>query len=405
VSIGDDAYNRASDQPAQPGQATPRATTPPSPEHQDIGDVWTISASVNLVVFTNPVFGAFSGKHAEGVFQAGYSEPNTGYYYKWLRIMAFESCFIMRTLIDPKRFRALHGPIVLAAGFFDGVHLGHCRVLKGAVTAARRMGGQAWALTFDRHPLAVLATHQHPPLLTPLEVRLERMAACDLDGCLLIPFTRKFAAMAPEVFVASLCSKHHALASIRCGANWHFGAHAQGDVVLLKQLGRTHGFHVTVVPAAHYANRPISSTRIRTSIQKGRLSEATAMLGHPYSIREIIVRGRGVGRTLGMATANVHPSAEVLPPIGVYAVRTWIGDRPVNGVASLGFRPTFPDARPKVPILEVHLLDFAGDLYGATLDIAFLARLRGERKYPTPDALMAQVKRDIAQARRICNRS
>jgi len=102
-----------------------------------------------------------------------------------------------------------------------------------------------------------------------------------------------------------------------------------------------------------------------------------------------------------MATANLHPSAEVLPPIGVYAVRTWIGDRPVNGVACLGFRPTFADARPPAPILEAHLLDFEGDLYGATLDIAFLARLRNERKYPSPEALMVQVRRDIAAARRI----
>jgi riboflavin kinase/FMN adenylyltransferase len=166
------------------------------------------------------------------------------------------------------------------------------------------------------------------------------------------------------------------VANIRCGANWRFGAGAAGDVAELARLGRQHGFRVTVVRAARYRSRPVSSTRIREAIQHGNLAGATAMLGRPYSIRETVVRGRGVGRTLGMATANVNPVAEVLPPIGVYAVRTWIGDRPVDGVASLGFRPTFADARPATPILETHFLDFAGDLYGATLDIAFIAHLR-----------------------------
>lgn len=307
----------------------------------------------------------------------------------------------MRTLINSAAFRALRGPIVLAAGFFDGVHVGHRRVLDGTVAAARRLGGQAWALTFDQHPLAVLSPELRPPLLTPLEVRLERLAATGLDGCLLLPFTRELAALTPAAFVARLCSRRRALAGIRCGANWRFGAQAAGNVAMLKQLARDHGFCVTVVPAARHAGRAISSTRVRTAIQRGQLTSATAMLGRPYSIREIVVRGRGIGRTLGMATANLHPSAEVLPPIGVYAVRTWIGDRPVNGAASLGYRPTFADARPDTPILEVHLLDFEGDLYGATLDIAFLARLRGERKFPSPAALMAQIRRDIAAARRV----
>ena len=307
----------------------------------------------------------------------------------------------MRTLIHPERFRAQRGPIVLAAGFFDGVHIGHRLVLDSAVREARRGGGQAWALTFDQHPLSILAPEHRPPLLTPLEVRLDRLAATGLDGCLVLPFTRTLAALTPDQFIALLCGRAHHVRNIRCGANWRFGARAAGDISELKRLGRAHGFRVTVARAAQYRGQPVSSTRIREAIQKGRLADATNMLNRPYSIRETVVRGRGIGRTLGMATANVHPSAEVLPPIGVYAVRTWIGDRPVEGVASLGFRPTFADARPQTPILEAHLLDFEGDLYGATLDIAFIARLREERKYPSPEALMAQIRRDIAAARRI----
>ena len=307
----------------------------------------------------------------------------------------------MRTLIQPERFRALRGPIVLAAGIFDGVHVGHRLVLDGAVREARRRSGQAWALTFDQHPLSVLAPERQPPLLTPLEVRLERLASAGLDGCLVLPFTRELAALTPEDFVAHLCGRGRRVVNIRCGANWRFGANAAGDAAELARLGRQQGFIVTVVRAARYVGRPVSSTRIREAIQRGNLAAATAMLGHPYSIRETVIRGRGVGRQLGMATANVHPASEVLPPLGVYAVRTWIGDRPVNGVASLGFRPTFPDARPDTPLLETHFLDFEGDLYGATLDIAFISRLRDERKYPTVAALMAQVRRDIGAARKI----
>lgn len=307
----------------------------------------------------------------------------------------------MRTLIHPARFRAQRGPIILAAGFFDGVHVGHRLVLDSAVREARRCGGQAWTLTFDQHPLSILAPTERPPLLTPLEVRLDRIAAAGINGCLVLPFTKALAALSPAEFVALLCGHNRHVASIRCGANWRFGARAAGDVRELARLGREHGFRVTVVRAASFRNRPISSTRIREAIQRGRLADATAMLGRPYSIRETVVRGRGVGRTLGMATANVHPAAEVLPPIGVYAVQTWIGDRPVQGVASLGFRPTFADARPDAPILETHFLDFDGDLYGATLDIAFLTRLRDEKKYPSPAALMAQIRRDIAAARRV----
>jgi len=309
--------------------------------------------------------------------------------------------FFMRTIIQPERFRALRDQIVLAAGFFDGVHVGHRLVLDGAVRKAHRLGGQAWALTFDQHPLSVLAPEHRPPLLTPLEVRLERLAATGIDGCLVVPFTRTLSALTPAQFVTLLCGRSHHVVNIRCGANWHFGSGATGDVRELARLGRIHGFRVTVVRAAQFHGHPVSSTRIRDAIQRGKLTNATAMLGRPYSIRETVVRGRGVGRTLGMATANVHPSAEVLPPLGVYAVRTWIGDRPVNGVASLGFRPTFADARPQTPILETHFLDFNGDLYGATLDLAFIARLRDERKYPSPAALMVQVRRDIAAARRI----
>lgn len=307
----------------------------------------------------------------------------------------------MHTLIQPELFRALPGPLVLAAGFFDGVHLGHLRVLEGSVARAREIGGAAWALTFDQHPRVVLSPARRPPLLTPLQERLERLAATGIDGCLMLSFTPALAALEPADFVALLCGQRRAIAEFRCGGNWRFGVRAAGTPALLAELGRRHGFVVTVVPPAIHNGHAISSTRIRKTIQEGKVEEARAMLGRDYSIRETVARGRGVGRTIGMATANLHPGAEVLPAVGVYAVRTWLGDRPLLGVAGLGWRPTFSDARPSSPVLEIHLLDFDGDIYGATIEVAFVARLRDEIKFPNAAALLAQVRADIERARQI----
>jgi riboflavin kinase/FMN adenylyltransferase len=302
----------------------------------------------------------------------------------------------MHTLIQPDVFRGISAPVVLAAGFFDGVHLGHRRVLDAAIAQARATGGQAWALTFDQHPLAILDPQRRPPLLTPIEHRLDLLASAGLDGCLMIPFTRELAACTPADFIAQITDgPGQPVSAVCCGANWRFGRHADGTPDWL----RAHGIAVQIVPAAVHGALTVSSTRIREAIRSGDLAAAAAMLGRPYTISETVRHGRGVARTLGMATANIHPEAEVLPPVGVYAVRSAIGDRPVDGVANLGFRPTFPDAQTANPVLEVHLFDFAGDLYSARIDIAFIARLRDERVFPSPAALAMQIRADCEAAR------
>ncbi|MBM4164156.1 MAG: riboflavin biosynthesis protein RibF [Lentisphaerae bacterium] len=302
----------------------------------------------------------------------------------------------MHTLIQPDVFRGLAAPVVLAAGFFDGVHLGHRRVLDAAIVQARASGGQAWALTFDQHPLAVLDPQRRPPLLTPIEHRLGLLGAAGIDGCLMIPFTRELADCTPADFIAQITDGPcRPVSAVCCGASWRFGRHAAGTPDWL----RAHGIAVTIVPAARHADQAVSSTRIREAIRSGDLAAAATMLGRPYAICETVRHGRGVARTLGMATANIQPEAEVLPPIGVYAVRSAIGDRPVEGVANLGFRPTFPEAQTPSPILEVHLFDFAGDLYSARIDIAFIARIRDECVFPSPAALAAQIRADCEAAR------
>ncbi len=319
----------------------------------------------------------------------------------------------MKTISQPAQFRKIPGPVVLAAGFFDGVHLGHQRVLSSAVERARELNGQAWALTFDRHPLAVLAPSKCPPLLNTTEERLALLEQSGVDGILALEFTRKLAIQEPETFVRRLCGPPRIasqtatrgatarLSEIRCGHNWRFGRRAAGTPELLAQLGRSYGFRVVVVPYAEYQDVEISSTRIRFVVREGRLDDAAAMLGRPYSVRDTVIHGRGVGHTLSFATANLQPSAEVLPPNGVYAVRVKALGQTFNGVSNLGVRPTFEeDTLPYRLLLETHLLDFDGDLYGQTIEVAFLARLRGERAFTSPEALTRQIADDIRQAAR-----
>ncbi len=317
----------------------------------------------------------------------------------------------MKLLRQPAQFRKIPGPIVLAAGFFDGVHKGHQQVLASTIERAREIGGQAWVLTFDRHPMAVLAPSKCPPLLSTLEDRLHRLEASGVDGVLLLPFSRRLAVQEPETFIRWLCGKRPAdnggrapvaakLSEIRCGENWRFGRRAAGTPELLAQYGRHYGFRVVIVPYAEYQSVEISSTRIRIAVREGRLGDAAVMLGRPYSIRDMVVRGRGVGATLCVATANVQPRTDVLPPNGVYAVRVIVDGAAYNGVANLGLHPTFTDVRPEHAVLETHLLDFAGDLYGQIIEVCFLGRLRDECVFDSPEALTIQIAEDVRQAAR-----
>ena len=318
----------------------------------------------------------------------------------------------MKMIGQPAQFRKIPGPIVLAAGFFDGVHKGHQLVLASTVERAREIGGQAWVLTFDRHPLAVLAPSKCPPLLSTLEDRLHRLEVSGVDGVLLLEFTRQLAIQEPETFIRWLCGKPPAvengthpsasakLSEIRCGDNWRFGRRAEGTPELLAQFGVHYGFRVVIVPYAEYQGVEISSTRIRYAVREGRLDDAAAMLGRPYSVRDTVVRGRGVGSELCVATANVHPRSDVLPPNGVYAVRVLVDGKSYNGVSNLGVHPTFAEARPESALLETHLLGFSGDLYGQIIEVCFLGRLRDERVFQSAEALAAQIAEDVRQAAR-----
>lgn len=319
-------------------------------------------------------------------------------------------------IIEAKGMKILHAPdrlsqtaprIVIAAGFFDGVHLGHRQILEETVDLARSRSAQAWVLTFDPHPLAVVAPAHQPPLLTRLDLRLEQLASTGVDGCLLLPFTPALASQSTKEFVDSVFVgwlKPDRWCTVVSGSNWRFGRGREGSLQAIEEL--TDGRIATVsVPLVEIDGERVSSSAIRKAILEGDLVRAHAMLGRAHAIRASTVYGRGLGAKLGFATANMRPDAEVLPPAGVYAVDARIRDRGVmrwmRGVANLGYSPTVQVERPNEPVLEVHILDYVGDLHGAELDVRFLRRLREEISFPSVEALVQQIKRDVAITREI----
>lgn len=315
----------------------------------------------------------------------------------------------MLVVHSPEEVARVAPRVVLAAGYFDGLHRGHCALLSEAIALAERRDAQAWVLTFDPHPLSVVAPERCPPRLMTLSERLEtlrRMAG--LSGCLVLPFTEAFAALTPMEFIRHTLGAWLGAGERYCGVvsgpNWHFGQGHSGTLSDLQRM--TDGaVEILEVPFVIWNGAPVSSTRIRAAILGGDLESATAMLGRPYRICEHSgpAPARGIGTRLGAPTANVLVQSALMPPVGVYAVDVRVeGEAETDSwhraVANYGYRPTFPDARPDRPVLEVHILGHEGALYGARFEIAFLKRLRGERAFETPSALGAQIRLDIAQA-------
>lgn len=289
------------------------------------------------------------------------------------------------------------GPAVVALGTFDGVHLAHCAILSTAVERGRDLGVAAVACTFDPHPVEVLQPGRAPMPISPLAERLALIGATGVDGTVVIPFTSAFAAVEPETFVKDILAGGLRAREIVVGYNHTFGRGARGDARLLEELGRRLGFRVHVVPAYEVDGVPVSSSAIRSALQAGDVECAARLLGRPYGVSGDVVRGAGRGRGLGFPTANVEPDRALLVKVGVYACRATVDGRTFEAVVNVGVRPTFGEDRVAV---EVHVLDFSGDLYGRRLHVAFTRHLRDERRFPSIEALLAQIRSDIESARR-----
>jgi riboflavin kinase/FMN adenylyltransferase len=284
----------------------------------------------------------------------------------------------------------------VALGVFDGVHLGHRAILGAAVAHARAEAAPAVACTFEPHPLEVLQPDRAPQPITTLEERLELIAECGIDAAVVLDFTPTLAVMEPEAFVKDVLVDRLVARHVVVGFDHRFGRGARGDADLLRELGRSLGFAVDVIAPLSVDGAPVSSTAIRAALGRGDLDAAARMLGRPYTLPGKVVPGAGRGRTLGFPTANVAPDRPVLVAPGVYACRAEFAGRSERAVVNVGVRPTFGEGTLAV---EAHLLDFAGDLYGQTFRLVFVARVREERRFPGVEALRAQIAQDVQTAR------
>ncbi len=287
-------------------------------------------------------------------------------------------------------------PVVAAIGAFDGVHRGHQALLASMAARARALGARSVCVTFDPDPEQVLRPEQAPPALCSTAERARLVAALGVDETYVWPFTPAVAQMSPREFVVALCSRYR-LVEVWVGANFGFGHGRSGNVDTLAALGKEYGYTVQVVAPVIDGERPISATRIRGLLAAGEVREAARLLGRYYCLEGEVLSGARRGRQLGFPTANLLPPAgRALPAQGVYAGRAHLDDQVYAAVANVGSRPTFGEEQ---PLIEVHLLDFTGDVYGQRLAFDFVERVRAVTRFASLEELRAQIARDVARAR------
>jgi len=291
---------------------------------------------------------------------------------------------------------------VVAIGNFDGMHCGHRVILQKVRERARLLEAQSAAITFDPHPVRVLRPEQAPRLITPLPQRLELLAQTGIDATIVIPFTEEFSHLSAHDFADGVLHRSLHAIEVHEGDNFRFGYGAQAGTAELAQLGGELGFTVIAHPALTLRGIPVSSSQIRQRIAAGDVSCARALLGRPFSIRSTPARGRGIGRRLTVPTINLAPYDELLPANGVYVTRITIGSgltrETFDAVTNAGNRPTFGASY----AIESHLLDFHPvELTDQTpIELYFLAHIRAERRFDSPEALKEQILLDVAYARR-----
>jgi riboflavin kinase/FMN adenylyltransferase len=284
-------------------------------------------------------------------------------------------------------------------GNFDGVHRGQRSVIELAVSRAREEGVPAVVVTFEPHPLRVLDPARAPQHLTTPNQKADRLEALGVDALVNIAFTPQFSRTPARRFVRELLHERLGMREIYVGAGFTFGHRREGDLSLLRAMGGDFGFRAFGVEPVTHAGAPISSTRIRSALTLGEVAQAAEMLGRPYAMSGIVVRGAQRGRTLGWPTINLASDNELIPADGVYVARVRLADaeRWLASVVNIGKRPTFEDEMTRV--IEGHILDFDGDLYGTRATIGLLRRLRGERVFSGVDDLKRQIALDAQAAR------
>ena len=289
---------------------------------------------------------------------------------------------------------------VLAIGVFDGLHIGHQKLIKAAVRKAKALGVMPIVMTFFPHPVQVLYPKKYLPFVVSLPHRIKLVERLDVRGCIIVHFTKRFSQLTPRQFIKRYLVDQISPKEVFVGDDFRFGKNRDGTLDFFKTAGRTHGFKVNTILPVKGGGKKIGSSRIRNLITTGKLKLAKRFLGRNVSVMGKVVRGDGRGRGLGFPTANIYPANEVIPPIGVYAVRVAIGKKNYYGMANVGRRPSFKRKQECINV-EVHIFDFQKTLYGKEIIIEFIKKIRNERVFVLPEKMTAQLKRDELKIRRI----
>ncbi|MBK6750957.1 MAG: bifunctional riboflavin kinase/FAD synthetase [Acidobacteria bacterium] len=288
-------------------------------------------------------------------------------------------------------------PTVLTLGVFDGLHIGHQRIMETVVVQAKAAGAVPTAITFDPHPRAVLHPESAPPLLQTLDQRLSNFEVLGIEQAIVIPFTSEFSQQPAEKFLSEIIRDRLHAKEVYLGKGFAFGKGRGGNIDLLKKMSGELGFAADEVDEVQLRGIRVSSSAIRRLLAEGRVNLARRMLGRPYGVEGVIIRGNRRGHTIGFPTANLKPHNRVIPRFGVYATATLIDGTWRKSVTNIGVRPTFESEAD--PSIETYVFDFDGDLYGDVLRVRFLHRIRDEKKFNGIDQLKAQIELDSARAR------
>ncbi len=289
--------------------------------------------------------------------------------------------------------------LAVTIGNFDGVHLGHQKIMKRLAEVAQKKGLESMVITFDPHPTKVLFPDRDLKLLTTTEQKLKLIEKTGVSAVLIIPFDKEFSRMPAGDFIKDILVRKLKVKHVIIGHNYRFGKGKTGNTQMLRNYGRRYGYSLNVVRNMKIGGFTVSSTRIRQLLHWGRVCEASTLLGRPYSIHGEVVKGAGRGGSiLDTPTANIATPQELMPREGVYAVRVRMGDRLYDGVANIGKNPTFDGKRMSY---EVHLFGYSGNLLGRELTVYFIDRLRGEKRFSSPEELKEQIIKDIDIAKMI----
>ena len=287
---------------------------------------------------------------------------------------------------------------ILTLGNFDGVHLGHREIFRRVVERAKEIEGTSIVYTFEPHPLRIVAPSRTPPLLTTFRKKMQLIEKSAIDIVVCADFTKRFADQHPRDFARDTLSGKIGVKEVFVGYDYTFGKGREGTIAYLKKMGEEFGFRVSVIDALTIDGEIVSSTLLRDTIEDGKVEKAKGLLGRHYSIEGRVVDGFKKGSVIGFPTANIDTSYDLIPHTGVYTVKTLLDEEIYDGVANVGFNPTFHRDRLSV---EVHIFNFSSNIYGKEIEVFFIKKLRDEVEFTSADELRIQIERDVDSARKI----